>query len=158
VLPLHEVNRLISKLIVDLGAHPRRERLDLMQWAARTGLNDMRTLGEQRFRRRVYGVGEGDGVRVGRRVPRGAGRYAVEFVKAMCSRQALRIAAQVPLAENCGRVAKPMEHVTHRESFRRERAVAAADDDERKSISNRILPGHQRDSRWCAGRLDQKLS
>src|SRR5271166_1520603 len=67
---------------------------------------------------RVDRMGEFDRVDIGRRIPGDIGRDAVELVKAVRGRQALRRAPKVPLAEYRGRVAEPVEHVAHREGVR----------------------------------------
>ena len=50
-----------------------------------------------------------DGADVSCRVPRNIGRDAVELVKPVRGRQALRGSAQVPLAENRGGIACALE-------------------------------------------------
>ena len=42
LLPPHEVDRFVHQLIVDVGAHLRRERLDSLQWTAGRCLDNLR--------------------------------------------------------------------------------------------------------------------
>ena len=77
-------------------------------------------------------------------VPRGVRRDAIELIEAVRSRLALRVFAEMPLAEDGGRVARVLEQLPHRVGFARERVGAARQGDERKSIADRVLPGHER--------------
>ena len=143
VLPLHEVDGLRHQFRVDLGLDLAGERLDRAQWTARDGFDDLRPLREQLLGRRVHRVRQHGRVDVGRRVPGDVGRNAVELVEAVRRRQALRLDAEVPLAEDRRRIAGALEQLAHRDRALRQRVLAAGHDDQRKTVANRVLPRHQ---------------
>jgi hypothetical protein len=154
---LHEVYGLGSKLGSDFGANVPREGFHRFQRPAEHGLDDLRSLRQQHIGRRVDRVREFDRVDVGGRIPGDVGRDAVELVKAMRGRQALRLAAEMLLAINRRGVAEPVEHIAHRVGMRREGGVGARNEDQRQAVANGILRRHKRRARGCARGLDQIL-
>ena len=124
-LPPHEVDRLGDELVVDLGAHLRREWLHGPQWPAGRRLDDLRTLRQELGGRRRDRVRQLDRADVGRRVPGDVRRNAVELVEAVRRRQALRVDAEVPLPEDCRGVAGILEQLTHRVRLGGQRVAAS---------------------------------
>src|SRR5271170_6334250 len=74
----------------------------------------------------------------------------------MRRRQALRLFAEVPFAEDRRGVACLLEQFAHRECALVD-PVAAGSDDQRQAGTDRVLPRHQRCAAWRTGGLDQEL-
>ena len=158
LLLLDERDGTVGQLVVDLGPHLEREGLDALQWDIPLLLIHPRSLLDQVLLGDVAeAVRQHDLRHVRRGVPRGVRRDAIELIETVCTRQALRLYTEVPLAEDGRRVARVLEQLPHRVGVARKRIGRAWYGGKRQPIADRILPGHQRRARRCAGGFDQIL-
>src|SRR5262249_49142203 len=99
-------------------------------------LDDLRPASDKGVVRACHRMRQLHRANVSRRIPRNIRWNAVELIEAMCSRQALRCAAQMPLAKDGGGIPGTLEKLAHREGAGRKRIGEPLDGDQRKAATD----------------------
>jgi hypothetical protein len=121
LLLLHECDGPVGEFIVDLCTHLWGEGFHAFEGATHLLLHDPRSLFDHCALRHIQGVGHRDQRDCHSVVPRGVRWDTIKFIETVRGWQALGVFAQVPLSEDCRRVASVLEELAHRVRFSRKR-------------------------------------